>query len=99
MAAMALDLYPCRLWRDRPYPLSVLMGPVELERFSTSLDLRDGRSMNAAIVAGASRHGPRRDLTLYQLDVYHPRTGELLHSYRYTAYLADEGASPYLRTW
>ena len=87
---MAADLYPCALWRDRPHPLSLIMGPKELERFCTALDPRDGRSMNDAIVAAASRHGGR-DLTLYQLDVFHPRTGEPLHShpYRYTAYLSE----------
>ena len=89
---MAADLYPCVLWRDRPYPLSLLLGQKELERFTTALDLRDGRSVNAAIVAGAQRHG-RRDLTAYQLDVYHPRTGERIHPYRYTAWLEEQDVS------
>jgi hypothetical protein len=69
------------------------MGPKELERFTTTLDPRDGRSLNAAILAGASRHGPRRDLTLYRLDVY-TAAGTLVCQYRYTAWLAEE--APYL---
>ena len=87
---VALDTYPYVLWCDRPYPLNRVMGPRELEQASTALDPRDGRSLNAAIVAAAGRHGPRRDLTLYRLDVYDPRTGELVCEYRYTAYLADD---------
>jgi hypothetical protein len=69
-----------------------VLGPKELERFTTTLDPRDGRSMNAVIEAAAHRHGTRPALTLYQLDVYHPRTGALVcDAYRYTAWLAGDG--------
>lgn len=87
---MALDTYPYVLRCDWPYPLNRVMGPRELEQASTALDPRDGRSLNAVIVAGANRHGRRRDLTLYRLDVYDRRTGEFICEYRYTAYLADD---------
>ena len=87
---MAADLYPYVLLCDWPYPLNKVMGPRELERHTAALDPRDGESLNAVITAAARRHR-RRDLTLYRLNVYHPRTGVLVvDEYRYTAWLAEE---------
>lgn len=88
---MAADLYPCVLWRDRPHPFSVVLGPKELERYTTTLDPRDGRSLNAAIDAAVCRHWPRRDKTSYQLDVY-TAAGTLVCQYRYTPWLAEEAS-------
>jgi hypothetical protein len=90
---MTAGVYPFILWRDRPYPLNRVMGPKELERGATAMDPDAPQSMNDAIVAASARHGWRRDLTLYQLDVYHPRTGALLCEYRYTAWLAGDPLS------
>lgn len=79
--------FRCTVYRDREFQW--LVGPKRLPAFTTSLDLRDPRSLNEAIAAAARRDmGDEADLDLYSLEVVAP-DGSVLKDYRYNSYFDE----------
>lgn len=84
--------FTCTVFRDREFQW--LLGPKRLETFRCSLDMRDPRSLDGALLGAARRDaGDEADLDLYRLEVMAP-DGGVLRDWRYNGYF-DEPAYGY----
>jgi hypothetical protein len=88
--------FVCVVYRDREFQW--LLGPKQVERFTTTLDMQDPRSLDRALLGAARRdRGDEADLDLYRLEVHRP-DGAVLRDWRYNSW-ADDSAGYDARAW
>lgn len=80
-------VYICRVYRDRPREFRWILRPKLVDQCTTTLDLDDPASLDAALVSAARRdRGDEADMDLYCLEVITPG-GQALTDWRYNGWL------------